>query len=155
MVPQVWCPETGEELAALAGVEMGPGEWFDLTQERVGAFAEASEDRQWIHVDVRRAVDSPWGGTIAHGLFLLSLGPMFSADLLRLSGLGHVLNYGYDRVRFPASAPVGSRVRMTMTVDAVTPVAGGFQVAMDQQTWCSATERPVVVARVLARVVTG
>jgi acyl dehydratase len=118
-------PTTVAELRALEGTELGPTAWHEITQERVDAFAKATEDFQWIHVDPVRAADSPLGGTIAHGLFTLSLGPKFMEELLAFDGFAHSLNYGYDKVRFPAPVPVGSRVRMRATITAVADVPGG------------------------------
>src|SRR3954468_2094272 len=99
-----------EELKGKVGEELGVSDWHEVTQERVNAFAEATEDFQWIHVDEERAKDTPFGGTIAHGLYTLSLGPKFSYSMFSLEGFTFGINYGYDKVRFPAPVPVGSRV---------------------------------------------
>src|SRR6478736_8103783 len=105
-----------EELKAKVGEELGVSDWHEVTQERVNAFAEATEDFQWIHVDEERAKDTPFGGTIAHGLYTLSLGPKFSYDLFEVAGVAFGLNYGYEKVRFPAPLPVDSKVRMRATL---------------------------------------
>jgi acyl dehydratase len=94
-----------------------------VPQQSIDAFAEVTGDHQWIHVDPESAAAGPFGSTIAHGLFSLSLGPALSEQLLSLAGFAHSLNYGYDKVRFPAPLPVGSRVRMSVTIVAVEPVA--------------------------------
>ena len=91
-------------------------EWYEVTQEAVNDFAEVTQDFQWIHVDVERAKETPFGGTIAHGLFTLSLGPKFSYEIVDVQGFVFGVNYGYGKVRFPAPLPVGSRVRMRATL---------------------------------------
>ncbi|MFE3293072.1 MaoC family dehydratase [Rhodococcus sp. NPDC059234] len=146
-------PSTEAELTELIGVELGPTEWYEMTQDRVDAFADATDDHQWIHVDVDRAAASPLGGTIAHGLFSLSLGPSLSSQLVSFEGFAHGLNYGYNKVRFPAPVPVGSRVRMRVTVVAAEQVAGGVQVTTTQVVELEGSDKPVLVAESLARVV--
>ncbi|MHA4850821.1 MULTISPECIES: MaoC family dehydratase [unclassified Rhodococcus (in: high G+C Gram-positive bacteria)] len=146
-------PASYDELTALIGKELGPTEWHEVTQERVNAFADATGDHQWIHVDPERAASSPLGGTIAHGLYSLSLGPALSATLLRFDGFAHSLNYGYNKVRFPAPVPVGSRIRMRATVTAAEQVGGGIQVTMTQVVEREGSDKPVVVSESVARVV--
>lgn len=146
-------PETFDELTALIGVELGPTGWRPVTQAAVDAFAQVTGDHQWIHTDPDRAAGSPFGGTIAHGLYSLSLGPAFFAELLRFDGFAHGLNYGYDKVRFPAPVPVGSRLRMRATVTAVTRVPGGIQVTSRQLFDSDATDKPAVAAEAVARLV--
>ena len=146
-------PASYDELTALIGRELGPTEWHEVTQERVNAFADATGDHQWIHVDPERAASSPLGGTIAHGLYSLSLGPALSATLLRFDSFAHSLNYGYNKVRFPAPVPVGSRIRMRATVTAAEQVGGGIQVTMTQVVEREGSDKPVVVSESVARVV--
>jgi len=146
-------PTTAADLATLVGKELGPTEWYDVTQERVNAFADATDDHQWIHIDVKKAAASPLGGTIAHGLFSLSLGPYLSGLLLAFDGFTHGLNYGYNKVRFPAPVPVGSRIRMRVTVVAADEVAGGIQITTAQVIEREGSDKPVMVAESLARVV--
>ncbi|WP_172651226.1 MaoC family dehydratase [Rhodococcus opacus] len=146
-------PASFDELTALIGKELGPTDWHDVTQERVNAFAEATGDHQWIHIDPERAAASPLGGTIAHGLYSLSLGPALSATLLRFDGFAHSLNYGYNKVRFPAPVPVGSRIRMRATVQSAEQVGGGIQVTMSQVVEREGSDKPVVVSESVARVV--
>jgi len=146
-------PTTFADLQELIGKEIGPTVWHDVTQERVDAFADATGDRQWIHVDPDRAAASPLGGTIAHGLYSLSLGPAFSYELMSFDGFAHSLNYGYDKVRFPAPVPVGSRVRMRLTLLAADEVSSGIQIRSRQTIEREGSDKPVVVAESLARVV--
>lgn len=148
-------PSTAADLAALIGKELGPTEWYEITQERVNAFADATGDHQWIHIDPERAAASPLGSTIAHGLFSLSLGPYLSGRLLAFDGFVHGLNYGYNKVRFPAPVPVGSRIRMRVTVASVNEVAGGVQVTTTQIIEREGSDKPVMVAESIARVVAG
>src|SRR5580704_15283482 len=118
------CPRSASDLRELVGSVLGPTEWHAVDQRSVDAFAQTTEDRQWIHVDPVRAATSPLGGTIVHGLFTLSLGPRFIDELISFDGFAHSLNYGYAKVRFPAPFPVGLRVRMLLAVDAVDEVRG-------------------------------
>ncbi|HZE39330.1 MAG TPA: MaoC family dehydratase [Stackebrandtia sp.] len=146
-------PKNLDDLTALVGVELGPTAWHHVTQDAIDAFAQVTGDHQWIHTDPKRAADSPLRGTIAHGLYSLSLGPALSAELLLFDGFAHGLNYGYDKVRFPAPVPVGSRIRMRATVTAADHVPGGIQVTSRQLFECDAAAKPVVVAVSVARVV--
>ena len=146
-------PASTADLLALVGTELGPTGWWDVTQERVDAFAEATGDHQWIHVDPERAAASPLGTTIAHGLLTLSLGPMFVEALIAFDGFAHSLNYGYAKVRFPSPLPVGSRVRMRATVSAVEPVTGGAQVTVTQVFERDGSSKPVCVAESIGRFV--
>jgi len=146
-------PQTLAELSALVGQEIGPTAWRDVTQERVDAFADATDDHQWIHVDPERAAASPLGGTIAHGLYSLSLGPALSRELVSFEAFAYRLNYGYDRVRFPAPLPVGSRLRARLTIMAVEDVPGGVQVRSRLVFECDRSEKPVAVAESLVRVI--
>ncbi len=146
-------PTTIAELRALVGAELGPTAWVDVTQDRIDEFAAVTEDRQWIHVDPERAAASPLGGTIAHGLFTLSLGPKLMEELMAFDGFAHSLNYGYGKVRFPSPLPVGSRLRMTMTIAAVEDVGGAAQLTAVQTFERAGQEKPVCVAEALARFV--
>ena len=140
-----------DELKAQVGNEIGVSDWLTITQEMVDAFAEATEDFQWIHVDPERAKETPFGGTIAHGLFTLSLGPRFSYELFEVSGFTFGLNYGYGKVRFPAPVPVGSKLRMRATLQSVDDVPGGVQFTVLQTFEVEGGEKPVCVAEALAR----
>lgn len=146
-------PESASDLRALVGSVLGPTEWYAVDQSKVHAFAEATEDRQWIHVDPVRAASSPLGGTIVHGLFTLSLGPRFVEELISFDGFAHSLNYGYGKVRFPAPFPVGGQVRMHLSIDAVDEVRDGVQLTSTQTFELEGAEKPVCVAESLARFV--
>lgn len=146
-------PESAADLRALVGSVLGPTEWYTVDQSKVDAFAEATEDRQWIHVDPSRAAASPLGATIVHGLFTLGLGPHFVEELVSFDGFAHSLNYGYGRVRFPAPFPVGGRIRMHLAIDAVDEVRDGIQLTSTQTFELEGAEKPVCVAESLARFV--
>jgi acyl dehydratase len=151
--PQPVRPGSVDELRELVGVELGPTAWHDITQAGIDAFADATGDHQWIHVDPERAASSPLGTTIAHGLLTLSLGPRFVEELLDLGGFAHRLNYGYDRVRFPAPVPVGTRLRMRLAVTDVVPVAGGAQLTATLAFEAEGSAKPVCVAAWVSRCV--
>ncbi len=140
-----------EDLKAKVGEELGLSGWYDVTQEKVDAFADATGDHQFIHVDLERAKETPFGGTIAHGLMTISLGPVFSEDLFTISGLAFALNYGYGKVRFPTPVPVGSKLRMRATLTAVEDVAGGVQFTVTQTFEVEGAEKPSCVAEAIAR----
>ncbi|MFL5843754.1 MAG: MaoC family dehydratase [Solirubrobacteraceae bacterium] len=144
-----------EELKSKIGEELGVSDWYEVTQERINAFAEATEDFQWIHVEPERAKDTPFGGTIAHGLFTLSLGPKFSYALFSMEGFAFGLNYGYGKVRFPAPVPVGSKLRMRATLTAVEDVPGGVQITITQTFEVEGGTKPVCVAESLSRAYGG
>ena len=113
------------ELPSLKGRELGTSEWFEVRQERVNTFADATDDHQWIHVDVEAAKKGPFGGPIAHGFLTLSLFPMMWSQILVVSDMTMGVNYGLNKVRFPSPVPVGSKVRMTATLADVEEVKGG------------------------------
>jgi acyl dehydratase len=144
-----------EGLREAEGRELGVTEWREITQAEVDAFAEATGDHQWIHVDPERAAASPLGGTIAHGLLTLSLAPAMTASLLSFEGFAFALNYGYDRVRFPAPLRVGARLRMRATLASVTDIPGGAQITIVQTFEVEGGTKPVCVAESLARVYVG
>ena len=141
-----------EEIKALAGRDLGPGEWLEITQERVNAFADATDDHQWIHVDPERAKDGPFGTTIAHGYLTLSLIiPLFSR-LLEIKGVRMSINYGLDRVRFPSPVKVGSRIRLAGKVVSVEEVAGnGVQMVLAFTVEVEGSDQPACVARAIYR----
>ena len=115
-----------DELEALAGTKLGTSDWLVITQERVEQFADATLDRQWIHVEPNRAaVESPYGATIAHGFLTLSLLPNFQRQIAELRGISRVINYGTNRVRFPAAVRTGARVRAVQTLLATARVDPG------------------------------
>jgi acyl dehydratase len=144
-----------DELKAKIGEELGVSDWHEVTQDEIDAFAEATGDHQWIHVDPERAAQTPFGGTIAHGLLTLSLGPRFTYETYSLEGFAFGLNYGYDRVRFPAPLPVNSRVRMRATLTSVDDIPGGIHMKVTQTFEVEGGEKPVCVAEQLVRVYSG
>jgi acyl dehydratase len=121
---------TFDELAEAVGDDLGTSDWLELTQERVDAFADATGDHQWIHVDVPRAKESPFGGTIAHGYLTLSLIPQFTAQIFALETPGAKLNYGVNKVRFPNPVRVGARIRATAGLVEVNDVPAGKQLVL-------------------------
>jgi acyl dehydratase len=137
----------------LIGQELGPTEWREITQERVNAFADATDDPQWIHVDPERAAAGPFGGTIAHGFLTLSLCVPFMAELVRPSGYAMGINYGVNRVRFPAPVPVGSRIRARFRVASVEEVPGGDQAVVEATIEREGGDKPVCVAELVVRYV--
>jgi acyl dehydratase len=144
-----------DELRAKVGEELGVSEWHEVTQDEIDAFADATGDHQWIHVEPERAAQTPFGGTIAHGLYTLSLGPRFTFAMFTIEGFAFGLNYGYNKVRFPAPLPVDSRVRMRATLSSVDDVPGGVQLTITQTFEREGEEKPVCVAESVARMYTG
>ena len=132
------------------GDTFGPSSWVEITQEKIDLFADATGDHQWIHVDPERAKAGPFGSTIAHGYLTLSLIPVASFEVVPSSGkMG--INYGTNRVRFPAPVPVGSRVRTTFEVVAVEEIQGGNQVTMTATVEREGGDKPVCVAEIISR----
>src|SRR3954463_5582192 len=144
-----------DELRAKVGEELGVSDWHEVTQERIDAFAEATGDDQWIHVDPERAKETPFGGTIAHGLYTLGLGPQFSYSLFEVQGVAFGLNYGYNKVRYPAPLPVGSKVRMRATLTAADDIPGGIQMTTPQTFEREGGKKPVCVAESVSRIYGG
>lgn len=140
-------PTTIADLESLVGEELGPTSWHTLIQDDINSFADLTNDHQWIHVDEERAAAGPFGGTIGHGLFTLSLGPGFMEELMAFDGFAHSLNYGYGKVRFPQPRPVGSKVRMRATVSAVDARGtGSAQLTTTQIFEAEGIEKPICVA---------
>jgi acyl dehydratase len=144
-----------DEVKAHEGEELGLSEWYLVTQEEVDAFADATGDHQWIHVDVERAKETPFGGTIAHGYYTLSLAPRFTYELFEVQGFAFGMNYGLNKVRFPAPLPVGKRVRMRAELLSVDDVEGGLQLTSKLTFEVEGGDKPVCVAESLARVFGG
>lgn len=140
-----------DELKAKVGEELGVSAWHEVTQEDVNAFADVTGDHQWIHVDAERAKDTPFGGTIAHGFYTLSLGPRFNDEIVAFDGFSFAMNYGLGKVRFPAPVPVGSKVRMRAAISDVSDVPGGVQFTIAQTFEIEGGEKPVCVAELLVR----
>src|SRR5262245_38729177 len=141
------------ELRGLVGQEVGVSDWFTITQERINAFAEVTEDRQWIHCDADRArAESPYGTTIAHGYLTLTLPSHHLSQAVRVSGpVSRIINYGLNHVRFPAAVPAGARIRARCTLKAAEEVQGGVQVAWVVTMECEGEPKPVMVAETLSR----
>jgi acyl dehydratase len=144
-----------EELRDAKGETLGTSDWHEVTQEAIDAFADVTGDHQWIHVDRERAKDTPFGGTIAHGYYTLALAPMLTGQVMALDGFAMVINYGANRVRFPAPVPVGSRVRVTVKVADLEDSRGGAQLTLELTFEVEGGEKPVCVAQTLMRVYTG
>jgi acyl dehydratase len=135
-------------LADLVEVELGPTEWREVTQERIGTFAAATDDPQWIHTDPARAANGPFGTTIAHGFLTLSLCvPMLYELLPPVDRM--VVNYGVNRVRFPAAVPSGSRIRGRFRIVAVEEAAMGERATIEATVECDRAEKPVCVAELV------
>jgi len=139
------------ELNAAAGTHLGHSGWHEVDQKRVDLFAEATGDHQWIHVDPERAARGPFGGTIAHGFLTLSLIPVLVAEVYRVDGVRMAVNYGLNKVRFPAPLPVGGRVRAAVQLAEVTEVAGGVQVVARVTVEVEGADKPCCVAESVAR----
>jgi acyl dehydratase len=139
------------ELGAAVGEELGISPWSDVSQERISAFAAATGDHYWIHVDAERAAASGMGSTIAHGLFTLSLGPQLMDTIVRFDGFDGILNYGYDRVRFTAPVPVATRVRMRLKVLAVVEAPGSMRATLEQTFERENETKPVCIATCILR----
>ncbi|MBI5067270.1 MAG: MaoC family dehydratase [Deltaproteobacteria bacterium] len=142
---------TLQELQARLGEPLEPSPWIEVDQQRIDAFARATEDLQWIHLDVARARASPFGGTIAHGFLTLSLLPRMIELAVAVSGGRMTVNYGLDKVRFTAPLPSGSRVRGRFTPQVVEPVEGGVQVTWKAVVEREGAEKPCLVAQWLTR----
>jgi acyl dehydratase len=139
------------ELPGLAGQRLGPTDWREMTQERVDQFADVTEDHNYIHVDPERAKASPFGGTIAHGYLSVALLAPISQELLEVSDAGTSVNYGMDRLRFPAPLPVGAEFRGAGEVVEVTEVKGGMQVKLALSLEVKDAPKPALVADCLYR----
>jgi acyl dehydratase len=141
-----------DEVRAAVGRHLGSSDWLEITQERVNLFAEATGDYQWIHVDVERAKrESPFGGPIAHGYLSLSLSNLLVPTVVEVDGFSLAINYGVDRVRFPAPVPVGARLRAGVEMVEVSDVAGGIQTTMRITMEVEGSEKPACVIESLAR----
>ena len=146
---------TLDEIEAAVGEEIGTTDWVEITQERVDPFADATDDHQWIHVDVERAKAGPFGGTIAHGYLTLSLIPLLGSQVFDLETPGAKLNYGVNKVRFPNPVPVGSRIRATCTVAEVTDVPAGKQLTVSYVIEIEGQDKPACVAETVVLLLPG
>ncbi|HMD93245.1 MAG TPA: MaoC family dehydratase [Trebonia sp.] len=138
------------ELPSLKGSVLGTSEWFEIIQDRVNTFAAATDDHQWIHVDVERAsLESPFGGPIGHGFLTLSLFVPMWSQVLTVTDTTMVVNYGLNKVRFPAPMPVGSKIRLTATLADVREIAGGLQLTVGGVIEREGGDKPVCVLEAL------
>jgi acyl dehydratase len=144
-----------DDIKARVGQDLGVSEWHEVTQEEINAFADVTGDHQWIHVDPERARETPFGGTIAHGFYTVALTPMLMQQLYTVTNVAFALNYGLDRVRFPAPLPVGSRVRASAQISSVDEIAGGIQMKTTITLERDGGDKPVCVAEQLVRIYGG
>jgi len=145
-----------ERLQAQIGQEVHVSDWYEVTQARINAFADATGDHQWIHVDPDRAArESPWKATIAHGYLTLSLYPMLrglvAADRPLFKGVRQVINYGLDKLRFPSAVVAGSRIRAHCVLQKVEPVSGGLQLTEQYTVEIEGQPKPACVAEAIMR----
>ena len=142
---------TLDDLRSAVGTELGVSDWIQIDQHRVDEFASATGDHQWIHTDPELAAKGPFGTTIAHGYLTLSLLPVICGDLIAVGGVRMGVNYGTNKVRFPAPVPVGSRVRGRVELLEVTDVAGGVQLVARVTVEREGGDKPVCVAESVSR----
>jgi acyl dehydratase len=140
-----------DELRSRVGEFLGHSSWYVITQQQVDSFAAATGDHQWIHVDPKRASTGPFGRTIAHGYLTLALGPVLLFEVLQVAGVGMIVNYGANRIRFPSPVLVGSRVRAGVQLLGVEDVAGGVQASLEMTFEIESSAKPACVAEILFR----
>ncbi len=140
-------------LRALEGEDLGSSEWVPITQDQIQTFADVTGDRQWIHVDPVRAANGPYGRTIAHGFLVLAMVPALAAQVYQVGGLSMVVNYGLQKVRFPAPVPVGSRIRDRVRVITVTASDRGHLALIKHTVEREGSTRPACVAEQLRMLV--
>ena len=140
-----------DELRAAAGDHLGYSAWRTVDQHQVCGFADVTDDHQWIHVNPERAATGPFDGTVAHGYLTLSLIPSLVAEVYRVDGARMAVNYGLNKVRFPAPLPVGSQLRAGVRLASVEPVEGGVQVVIDVTIERQNQEKPCCVAQTVTR----
>jgi acyl dehydratase len=145
--------DTAESLKQYVGKEIGVSDWLSVTQERIAQFAEATDDRQWIHIDRERAEkESPYGATIAHGFLTLSLISQFMKDVIQVrSGIGMAVNYGLNRVRFPAPVRSGSKIRARIVLLSVKEVSEAYENVFSVTIEAEGSEKPCCVAESIVR----
>ena len=139
------------ELHMLAGVDLGPSDWLEITQDRINTFADATDDHQWIHVDRERAGTGPFGSTIAHGYLSLALIIPLWTQILRVDGIGMAVNYGLNRVRFSSPVPVDSQIRLHAHVVAAEEVRDGVQLTVEFTVEVRGADKPALVAEAVYR----
>ncbi|MFN3599853.1 MAG: MaoC family dehydratase [Dietzia sp.] len=142
-----------DQLEAEIGTHVGYSDWMEITQDRIDAFAEATGDHQWIHVDPVRATEGPYGVTIAHGYLTLSLLPVLGAEVMEIRGFRMMINYGVDKVRFPAPVPVRSRIRAGIELTSLQRKSSGVQLNSLVTVEVEGSGRPAVVAETVRMMV--
>jgi acyl dehydratase len=142
---------SADDLKAAVGEQLGYSDWLEIDQKRIDLFAEATGDHQWIHVDPEKAAAGPFGTTIAHGYLTLSLLPLLVPQVLKVGNVTMGVNYGTNKVRFPAPVPVGSRLRATAVLKEVTEAGGGVQVTAAVTVEREGGDKPVCVAESVSR----
>jgi acyl dehydratase len=142
---------TYAELPGLVGADLGYSDWFEITQERINTFADATDDQQWIHTDPERAKTGPFGAAIAHGFLTLSLTIPMWGQILDVTDVDTKVNYGLDKVRFVSPVKAGSRIRMNAVLASLTEVNGGVQLGVDMTVEIEGGEKPAVIAHALHR----
>ena len=140
------------ELKAAEGQDLGTSDWHEVTQADINTFADVTGDHQWIHIDPERAKETPFGGTIAHGYYTLSLAPVLSDQIFELQGFAFALNYGLNKVRFPAPLPVGTQGTHAREAQGADDIPGGAQMNVEVTFEREGGDKPVCVAETLARV---
>ena len=138
-----------DEFKAIAGEEIGASDWHTIDQAQINAFADATGDHQWIHVDVEAAKKGPFGGPIAHGYLTLALLPMFGEQIYEVQGLAFGMNYGANKLRFPSTVPVDSRVRGVATLKETNEIPIGTQAIINFVIEIEGSEKPALVAEVV------
>ncbi|MEU1953432.1 MaoC family dehydratase [Nocardia rhamnosiphila] len=138
-----------DEFTAAMGAELGTSEWLTITQERIDQFAEATGDRQWIHVEPERAARGPFGATIAHGYLTLALVPTLAESIYRIEGLTMGVNYGVEKLRFPHPVPVGSRIRETATLVSIDVTPAGTRARISFVVEIEGVDKPACVVDVV------
>lgn len=139
------------DLKKLAGSDLGTSDWIEVSQQRINEFADATGDHQWIHTDPERAKSGPFGGPIAHGYLTLSLFIPLFTELLDVQGVTTKVNYGLNKVRFPAPVPAGSRIRLAARLASVEDVPGGVQVTVDGSLEIEGGTKPACVLQSVSR----
>ncbi len=140
-----------DELSQHIGHQIGYSPWHEVTQEQVNLFADATGDHQWIHVDPERAKSGPFGGPIAHGYLTLSLAPYLLPQMFQVTGISMGVNYGLNKLRFPAPVPVGKKLRLGAKIADVEEIAGGAQVTLDLTFEVEGSDKPACVAQAVYR----
>jgi acyl dehydratase len=140
-----------DEFVAAEGSQLGPTDWLEIGQDRVNMFADATDDRQWIHVDPERAANGPLGGTIAHGLLTLSLLPHFTHQLYTVDNIAMAINYGYNKVRFISPVKVGAKIRARAEIAKVDQLEGAVQATLATTVEIEGSDKPAAVAESIVR----